>query len=673
MAAELTFLGKETHMASLEEVAKVFPLVPDPMVLVNGQGVIVLANSHTYSVFGYSDGALTGQRVEQLLPERFRASHGRHLDKYFQTPTARAMGTGLELWARRSDATEFPVEISLGPYRVLDAVYALATIRDISERKRMQAERQESLRQKELLEERARAAQLLADRNEALRAIFQASPLGIVTATREGIIDRWNSAAERIYGYTAEAAIGSSIWELHDEMDAEEDSATAEVRAAVNEGRELRNFLVTQRRKNGKVVDISVSSASFHDANGGNSGFVFLVDDVTARRTIEQQLRQSQKMEAVGQLTGGIAHDFNNLLSIIICNLELLQEKLEPESEDRELSDMALAAGLHGAELVKQILAFSRKQNLDSRRIDVNELVQSMMNLLARSLGEQIEIILELEPRAWPAIADRVQLQTAVVNLATNARDAMQRGGRLMIQTGNTALDENYAQQFAELNAGEYVVVSVTDTGKGMTPETVERAFDPFFTTKPPGEGTGLGLSMVFGFVKQSGGHVRIYSEVGQGTTVCLYLPRANGESSVAMPEQEMQSNPRTKGARILIVEDNLDLAKSANRVLTDAGFVTQEATSADEALAILKSGAKFDLLFTDIILTRGLNGIELAQELREILPDLKVLFSSGFSEAALRVSGKMLVAGNFIAKPYRKDDLVAKVNGLLEGNPVRV
>jgi PAS domain S-box-containing protein len=659
-------------MPSLEEVAKVFPLVPDPMVLVDGQGLILLANPHTCSLFGYNADELTGQPVEQLLPERFRASHVKHLESYFQAPTVRAMGSGLELLARRSDGTEFPVEISLGPYRKGESVYTLAAIRDISERKRMEAERQESLRQKELLEERARAAQLLAARNEALRAIFEASPLGIVTATREGIIDRWNSAAERIYGYTAEAAIGSSIWELHAEMEEEEDPSSSEVRAAVSEGRELRNILVTQRRKNGKVVDISLSSAPFHDANGGNSGFVFLIDDVTARRTIEQQLRQSQKMEAVGQLTGGIAHDFNNLLSIVICNLELLQEKLDPESEDRELSDMALAAGLHGAELVKQILAFSRKQNLVPQRIDVNELVESMMNLLARSLGEQIEIILELEPRVWPAIADRVQLQTAVVNLATNARDAMPRGGRLMIQTGNTALDDNYARQFPELNAGEYVVVSVTDTGKGMAPETVERAFDPFFTTKPPGEGTGLGLSMVFGFVKQSGGHVRIYSELGQGTTICIYLPRANGEPAVATPEQGVQCSARTKGARILIVEDNRDLAKSANRVLSDAGFVTEEATSADEAMAILQSGAKFDLLFTDIILTRGLNGIELAQELRGILPNLKVLFSSGFSEAALRVSGKTLVAGNFIAKPYRKDDLVAKVNSLLEGTPAR-
>jgi len=658
-------------MPSLEEVAKVLPLVPDPMVLVDGQGLILLANPHTCNLFGYSAGELTGQPVEQLLPERFRAIHAKHLESYFRAPTVRAMGIGMELLARRSDGTEFPVEISLGPYRKGDSVFTLAAIRDISERKRMEAEQQESLHQKELLEERARVAQLLADRNEALRAIFEASPLGIVTATQEGIVDRWNSAAERIYGYSAQAAIGSSIWELHQEME-EEDSSSAEVRAAVSEGRELRNILMTKRRKNGKVVDISLSSAPFHDANGGNSGFVFLVDDVTARRTIEHQLRQSQKMEAVGQLTGGIAHDFNNLLSIVICNLELLQEKLEPESEDRELSDMALAAGLHGAELVKQILAFSRKQNLVPQRIDVNELVQSMMNLLARSLGEQIEIILELEQRVWPAVADRVQLQTAVVNLATNARDAMPRGGRLMIQTGNTMLDENYAQKFAELNAGEYVVVSVTDTGKGMNAETVERAFDPFFTTKPPGEGTGLGLSMVFGFVKQSGGHVRIYSELDQGTTVCLYLPRANGEPMGAPAELNVRSSARTRGARILIVEDNRDLAKSANRVLSDAGFVTEEATSADEALAILKSGAKFDLLFTDIILTRGLNGIELAQELRETLPELKVLFSSGFSEAALRVSGKMLVAGNFIAKPYRKDDLVAKVNTLLEANSVR-
>jgi signal transduction histidine kinase/ActR/RegA family two-component response regulator len=451
-------------------------------------------------------------------------------------------------------------------------------------------------------------------------------------------------------------------------MEEERDAYTTELWAAVNEGLPLQNFLVRQHRKNNQIVDISLNSAPFHDTHGGNSGFVFLVDDITARNAIEQQLRQSQKMEAVGQLTGGIAHDFNNLLSIIICNLELLIEKLDPESEDRELADTALAAGLHGADLVKQILAFSRKQNLQPNRIEVNDLVRSMMNLLTRSLGEQIEIHLEMEPELWPAVADRVQLQTALVNLATNARDAMPGGGRLIIQTENTQLDEVYARQFADLSAGEYVMVSVSDTGKGMAPETVERAFDPFFTTKPPGEGTGLGLSMVFGFVKQSGGHVRIYSELDQGTSIRLYLPRTASDHPVSPNPTDVQKTPRARGVHILIVEDNRDLAKSAQRVLLDAGYKTTEANSAEEALTLLKTNSSFDLLFTDIILTRGKNGIELAKDALELKPDMRVLYSSGFSEAALRVSGKDLVAGNFIAKPYRKEDLLAKISKIMEG-----
>jgi PAS domain S-box-containing protein len=662
---------EDALMPNTEALAKVFPVLPDPVLLVDASGVIVLANPQLCNLFGYTEGELPGQPVSCLLPERFRATHGKHLEDYFRAPSVRAMGIGMELSASRSDGNEFPVEISLSPHHISGTTYALAAIRDITERKRLQAERQESLRQKELADERAHAALILANRNEALRAIFEASPLGIITASQDGIIDRWNRAAETIYGIPASEALGSNIWDLHRALEEEKDAYTAELWGAVSEGRELRNFYVRQHRKNDRIVDISVSSAPFRDVNGGNSGFVFLVDDITARKAIEHQFRQSQKMEAVGQLTGGIAHDFNNLLSIIICNLELLLEQLEPGTEDHELGDMALAAGLHGAELVKQILAFSRKQNLEPNRIDVNELVESMMNLLSRSLGEQIEIHLEMQSELWTAVADRVQLQTALVNLATNARDAMPDGGQLIIQTENRELDEFYARQFPELTPGSYVMIAVSDTGTGMSAETVERAFDPFFTTKPPGEGTGLGLSMVFGFVKQSGGHVRIYSELDQGTTIQLYLPRTTADSDASSAPQQYQRTPQAKGTHILIVEDNRDLAKSANRVLLDAGYRTTEANSAEEALTLLKTDASIDMLFTDIILTRGKNGIELAREALLLKPEMRVLFSSGFSEAALRVSGKALVTGNFIAKPYRKEDLLAKINKVLEGSQV--
>jgi PAS domain S-box-containing protein len=663
--------GRELDMRSLQGIAKFFPVVPDPMLLVDSSGCIVLVNEHTRRLFGYQPGELEGKTVACLLPERFRAAHGKHLEGYFRAPTVRAMGTGMELSARRSDDSEFPVEISLSPFRASSQLYSLAAIRDISERKRLEAARQSIQREKEIAEERARAAQALASRNEALRAIFDASPLGIVTTTQDGAIARWNRAAERIYGYEAGEVLGKSVWEMHLELEAEPGAPATAVLAEVRSGKELRNFQLRQRRKDGALIDVSLSSAPFHDSNGGNSGFVFMVDDISAGKAVEQQLRQSQKMEAVGQLTGGIAHDFNNLLSIVICNLELLQEKLPLGSEDRELTEMALDAGLHGAELVKQILAFSRKQNLDPQKIDVNDLIRNMTTLLARSLGEQIEILLELESNLRPAIADRVQLQTAVVNLATNARDAMPNGGRLVIQTENSELDEAYAQQFPELMAGEYVMVAVTDTGAGMDAETVERAFDPFFTTKPPGQGTGLGLSMVFGFVKQSGGHVRIYSEVGHGTTVRLYLPKSASEQLASAPVPGIAKKRKVKAARILIVEDNKDLAKSATRLLRDAGYEATVATDAEEAMENLRSGAPFDVLFTDIILTHGANGIELAQEATKLRPGIKVLFSSGFSEAVLRASGKAVVSGHFIAKPYRKDELIARFMALTEdGTP---
>jgi PAS domain S-box-containing protein len=655
-------------MPNLEMIAKFFNVVPDPMVLVNSQGVIVLASAHTCTLFGYKPDELTGKPVACLMPERFRASHGKHLEGYFRSPSVRPMGIGIELWACRADGSEFQIAISLSPYgeKETDGVFALASIRDITERRRMEEARRESQRQKEIAEERAQVALVLAEGNEALRAFFEACPLGIITAKEDLRIDRWNRTAERIYGYTASEIIGLNIWDFDKMLESGKDSNAA-LKAELSLGNGVRNFHLRHRRKDGKIIDVSMNSAMLRNAHGGDAGFVCMVEDISERKAIEQQLRQSQKMEAVGQLTGGIAHDFNNLLSIIICNLELLQERQARESEDFELSDMALSAGLHGADLIKQLLAFSRKQNLDSKRIEVNELVESMMSLLARSLGEQIEIILDMAPGLWDAVADPVQLQTALVNLATNARDAMRGGGKLVIQTENTSLDEAYAEQFAEVSAGEYVMISVTDSGKGMTPETVERAFDPFYTTKPAGEGTGLGLSMVFGFVKQTGGHVRIYSEVGHGTTVRLYLPRDVSQSAAMASSREPLKKRGAYGAKILIVEDNKDLAKSAQRVLNDAGYETTVTTSAEQALETLRGAESFDILFTDIILTRGSNGIELAQDAVKLRPGIKILFSSGFSEAALRASGKAALAERFIAKPYRKEELLDRIGSLLE------
>jgi PAS domain S-box-containing protein len=656
-------------MPSLEAIEKVFSVVPDPMVLVNSQGIIVLVNEYTCRLFGYQQDQLKGRSVACLMPVNYMASHEKHIESYFSSPALKRIGLDKELFARRADGSEFPVELSVSPYRRADSVLAVVAIRDVTERIHLAEAHRESQRQAVIAEEKARTARDLSSKNEALRAIFDASPHGIITTTHEGAVVRWNRAAERIYGYSANEAIGLKIGNLVQPITPEDNVATGFDVTGKAGNRELRNFEVRQRRKDGGIVDISLSSTAFNDASEGSSGFLFLVDDISERKKIAQQLRQSQKMESVGQLTGGIAHDFNNLLSIIICNLELLQQRLPLGSEDRELSDVALSAGVHGADLVKQLLAFSRKQNLVPQKVVVNELVQGTINLLARSLSEDIEIILEMDPELWTAIADPVQLETALVNLATNARDAMPNGGRLVIQTKNTLLDEAYARQFPDLSPGEYIMIAVTDSGKGMSKETVERAFDPFFTTKPQGEGTGLGLSMVFGFVKQSGGNVRIYSEPGHGTTVYLYLPRAMAEpGAVAQKPKQIKA----KLPRILVVEDNGELAKSAHRVLSNAGYEAKIATNAQDALDTLRSDPSFGVLFTDIILTRGINGIELANEASKLKPDIKILFSSGFSEVALVASGKEVVQDRFIAKPYRREDLITKIQSLsLNGKPV--
>ncbi|MGD0733264.1 MAG: PAS domain S-box protein, partial [Terracidiphilus sp.] len=293
-------------MPTLETIGKFFTVVPDPMVLVDSRGTIVLASANTYSLFGYGPDELTGKSVNCLLPERYRATHGRRLEEYFLAPSLRSMGIGMELSACRADGSEFPVEISLSPYRPAQALFALAAIRDITERKRLEEARSESHRQKQVAEERAQAAQVLANRNEALRAIFDASPIGIYTCSKDCRVDRWNRSAERIFGYAANEVVGTIIWDLDRMLEAEKDSS-APLLAELSQGEGFRNLQLRRRKKDGRIIDVSLNAAPLRDLNGGDAGFVRMVEDISERTMIEQQFRQSQKMEAVGQLTGGIA------------------------------------------------------------------------------------------------------------------------------------------------------------------------------------------------------------------------------------------------------------------------------------------------------------------------------------------------------------------------------
>jgi len=357
-----------------------------------------------------------------------------------------------------------------------------------------------------------------------------------------------------------------------------------------------------------------------------SDGFLVAASDVTARVRAETAVRQAQKMEAVGHLTGGVAHDFNNLLQIISANLDLAIADAQADAKTAERLQAAIAAVDRGSRLTAQLLAFARRQALEPRSVHPGRLVQEMTDLLRRTLGERMEVESIVAGGLWNTLVDANQLQNAILNLAINAKDAMADGGKLTIEIANAYLDDDYAAQHAEVVAGQYVMVAVSDTGSGMAPDVIARAFDPFFTTKPEGKGTGLGLSQVFGFVKQSNGHVKIYSEQGHGTTIKLYLPRSKKPQEADAPRL---SQPAEGGSEtILVVEDDDGVRAAVVDMLTDLGYRVASANGALQALEFLESGARVDLLFTDVVMPGSIGSRELARRAREIVPAIQVLFT---------------------------------------------
>ncbi|MET3455841.1 response regulator [Pseudomonas kilonensis] len=393
------------------------------------------------------------------------------------------------------------------------------------------------------------------------------------------------------------------------------------------------------------------------------------VEERTAQlRHNEEALRQSQKMEAVGQLTGGIAHDFNNMLTGIIGSLELLRRRLaRGRTEDLDsLIDLGVTSANRAAGLTHRLLAFSRRQSLDSKAVQMNTLVLSMGELLQRSLNESIRLDMRLDEQLWVAEADPNQLESALLNLVLNARDAMPNGGNLVVQTCNRHLDADFTAAYTNLEPGDYVVLSVQDTGCGMPEAVIGRAFDPFFTTKPIGQGTGLGLSMIYGFSKQSRGHVTIDSEVDKGTTVNLYLPRFRGEE-IHEPQVTTQHAPHAQdGETVLIVEDDPAVRVLVSAVLSELGYAFVEAADANGALPILQSGQRIDLLISDVGLP-GMNGRQLAEIGRQVRPELRVLFITGYAEHAAVRGGFLDPGMQMITKPFTFDLLTAKVREMIK------
>ena len=418
----------------------------------------------------------------------------------------------------------------------------------------------------------------------------------------------------------------------------------------------------------GAVMDFTETPNARRALEELNATLEERVETEVARRTrAEEALRQAHKMDAVGQLTGGVAHDFNNLLTVIIGGLDTIR-RCRPEEHQRirRSADLALQGAQRAVNLTSRLLAFSRRQPLDPRRLELNGLVRDMTEILHRTLGEQIELECALAPRLWRIEADQNQVESAILNLAVNARDAMPGGGKLTIGTANTDLDAGYAATDAEVAPGRYVAISVSDTGQGMPAETLARVFEPFFTTKEIGRGTGLGLSMVYGFLKQSGGQVTINSEVGQGTTVRMYFPRHFGPDA----SREARNRHATPGASlaevVLVVEDNDEVRAYGASIFAELGYEVLQAADADAALAILKGGGRIDLLFTDVVLP-GKSGRVLVDEASRLRPGLKVLYATGYSRNAIVHHGRLDAGVNLITKPFTFDQLAARARQLLD------
>jgi PAS domain S-box-containing protein len=503
------------------------------------------------------------------------------------------------------------------------------------------------------------AAHLHAHRGLALadgdlRAVVDQAPLAIIVVDLEDRVQLWNRAAERLFGWAEQEVLGRHLPIIPLEAHTEDQNVDGRVLA----GEEPRGFEAKCRRKDGTLIEAHISVSALHGADGKAVGVMRFIVEIGERKRLEQQLRQAQKMEALGRLVGGVAHDFNNLLTAILVYSGLLQSQLSPESRlQRHVEDIRIA-GERGAELVAQLLALGRKQVMEPVMLSLNSALSEMTEMLQRLLGEDIELVTSFALRLGQVRVDPAQLQQVVLNLALNARDAMPSGGRLVLETANAEADEKGVVHYPGLRPGRYVTFTVSDTGVGMDPETRARVFEPFFTTKPSGRGSGLGLSTVYGIVKQSGGYVYVSSEPGRGTAVQVFLPRLEwqGEAVGAAVAHEPQPNVTT----VLLVEDEEIVRRSLHQALSDAGFRVLQAGGAREALAASEHyPGSIDMVVTDVVMP-GMSGRELAERLAEVRPGVPVLFISGYTQDA------RLVGKPFVRKPFAPAKLLEKMQELL-------
>jgi len=643
--AQVKAPGKERFQLLVDAVTDYAIYMLDP------NGIIASWNSGAQRFKGYIESEILGEHFSRFYTEEDRAAG---LPQRVLETAAREGKFEAEGWRVRKDGTRFWAHVVVDP--IWDANGKLLGFAKITRD----------------LTERRKAEEALRESEQRFRLLVQGvTDYAIYMLDPEGHVSNWNPGAQRIKGYTEDEILGEHFSRFYTEEDRAAGLPQRVLEIAKRDGRfEAEGWRV---RKDGTRFWANVVIDPIYSDTKRLIGFAKITRDITERRNAQEALAQaqaalfqSQKMETVGQLTGGIAHDFNNLLTIIVNNLDLLTRSVSGAREVR-LIESAQRAAERGAQLTQQLLAFSRRQPLQPALHNPNTLIKGFEAVLRRACGETVKLDLTLPAQVSTINVDGAQFEAALLNLVVNARDAMPNGGELTIAIGETELDEDRAKIW-NVSAGSYVVITVEDTGVGMTPEVASRVFEPFFTTKEVGKGTGLGLSQVYGFITQSGGHIKVDSIPGEGTTITMFLP-AHGDSEPS--NEEDSADPyrpsRDSNGTVLIVEDEPAVLDVATEIFVSLGYDVLTAQDAPHAIEILAGDAPIDVLFSDVIMPNGMNGVELSRKAREMRPGIKVLLASGYPMSALPAEG--LDQGiSFISKPYRWTELADKLRSLRYG-----
>jgi two-component system cell cycle sensor histidine kinase/response regulator CckA len=619
--AEVALLESEERYRIVAETAI------DAIVTIDEAGEILFANGSAERIFGYQTFEMLGRNLTLLVP----GYSSKHLH---------AAAQASEYPGRHKDGHEISLEVSFGRFAQGVRTLATAVLRDISRRKKAEEE--------------------LLRANETLRALIEATPLAIVAVDAEENVSKWNSAAEVMFGWSEAEVLGRPLPFTGPANMGERLPVLEAVRCGVPATAES-----TRQTKDGVGIETCMWAAPLAGPAGAPAGAVAVIKDITETKRMEMQLRQAQKMEAVGRLAGGIAHDFNNLLTVITGYDEMLLKSLPPDSRARAYAHEILQSAEKAAALTRQLLAFSRRQVGHPTLLAINPVVTNMSNMLQRLIGENIELKIALHPEAATVKADPGQIEQIIINLVVNARDAMPEGGRITIETGMANLGPDYAQTHFNVTPGRYVSLAVTDTGQGMTKATQDHLFEPFYTTKDIGKGTGLGLSTIYGIVKQNNGDIWVYSELGKGSTFKIYLPAVENqiESAPSEPGKTIRSGNET----ILLVEDEAGLRQMTKELLERLGYTVLAAASGPEAIRISSLHSGFvHLLLTDVVMPNT-SGREVSERLRRLGRPTRVLYMSGYPSETVVHHGVLEPNVGFLEKPFTPESLARKVREVLD------